>query len=201
MVDLPLSTKHRVEFTPAWYAPDDPARPVYLLKVPDVIEETRWQEEIGRQTGPTADQEMIARALRKFVREKYEGDPSGWLELIDRALAVTLGQADAPEEMPEDELLELAGLTALASAEDPAFRAMYASALSWGRWSRPIAVQMFLMGWKNGPDGQDRVGPLDAGLLRRIPARDRGAIGSEIIRLIYPAPAIAKNSASPSQSA
>jgi hypothetical protein len=192
---LPLSAKRRIAFTPEWREQEEP-KPIYFLRVPTIEDRTEFGcQLLEKRARLVLRAEFVAEARRAIAA--IEPDNAGDISaLLDRVKAVV-----EPDPLPDEDAVQLAALESVLVEQWPPYARLVAANTRWSEYMPTLACRMFLTGWQNGPDGQDRAsGGLDDAARMLIPRLDMVAIGLKAFQLMTLSEAQTKNSPSPSPS-
>lgn len=190
---LPVSTKRRIPFTPAWREAEEP-KPVYHLRIPTTDDRTEFNCALGERRARVVFRAEFMAEARKAIAEIEPPNTAAIMALIERVAAVA-----------EPAPLSDADAAAIGEVEDvlaevwPPYARLLSANTRWNAFMPTLAARMFLVGWQNGPDGTDRVaGSLDEDARMAIPQADLVAIGLKCFEMLTLTGAQRKNSPAPS---
>lgn len=152
-VDLPLSGKDVVRFTPAAFKPDDPTAPVYLIGVPTGISKAKWRRDVTREGARGVSYAELHACLKEAVPALILDEQGRAKALEDIETTAAVIERISRGEKPEDE--DWSAFARIAPIEQQALRDWppYAEKQSDQNYAleiqRLLAAKHFLRGWEN----------------------------------------------------
>ena len=175
---LPTSAKRRVAYTPPWREEEDP-KPVYTLRTPTVEDRAEFNMALAERKAFYVTRSQFCGEARKAVEALDPGNKADLLALLDRVAEIPEGAA-----IEGDDADQMGGLEDALIESWPAYARLVNANRRWGAFMPVIAARMFLVGWKHGPDGTDRIGTLTDDDRMAIPPADMMAIGWKAVSLM-----------------
>lgn len=195
---LPVSAKDLIPFTPSGYEPEEV---VYLLAVPTLEAEARWERAVAAKGAGFVTKERLRTALRDAVNALLAGDAhQAAIEDLDAIDELDRKSAESDGKLGEEDLaaatkllLRITELGVWAISQWPPYAQLNAEEDFWFRMKRDLAAKYFLRGWqgtiqngngnplefKKGPDGL-----VTNEVLEKLPRSDVFEIGIKAWSLV-----------------
>jgi hypothetical protein len=175
---LPTSSKRRISFTPPWREEEE-NKPIYTLRVPTIEDRAQFNSELADRKAYFVTRGQFCAEARRAVEAMDPPNKDDLLALLERISSVPDN-----ETIPEADGEQMAALEDVLTDQWPAYKRMASAAGRWTQFMPVLAARMFLVGWKNGPDGKDRIGTLSDEDRMLIPNAELISIGWKAVSLM-----------------